>query len=82
LQEGGEEVIVKCGRKEYDLNSKDVIMYNGACYQIITREVRNGWFTYPPRIPTAKAIKMIKDGRLKLAKSNKGLEYYKIADPA
>jgi hypothetical protein len=40
---------VKIGRYEFDINEKDVILDNGACYQLITRRGRLvGWdFTTP-----------------------------------
>lgn len=34
---------LKCGRKVFDLVKGDRVMDNGACYQLITREVGAGW---------------------------------------
>ena len=79
-------MIVKCGRTEFDLNRSDDIMYNGACYQIVTRKNGIGFDSYPPKIAKAKAEKMIKDGDLvfdRLQKSdysNSELAYYKIKE--
>jgi hypothetical protein len=50
-------LIIKCGRKEFDLNENDEIMYNGACYQIITKKYREGWDELTPRIANAIAKK-------------------------
>lgn len=58
-------MIVKCGRDEFELNKEDIIMYNGACYQIITRKKYSGYNFIPPTIAKNKAIKLIKDGLLK-----------------
>jgi hypothetical protein len=50
---------IKCGRNEYELEDGDTVMDNGACVQLITREVRKGWQTYSPRVSKAafKAFK-------------------------
>ncbi|MFO1442857.1 hypothetical protein KDN24_06465 [Bacillus sp. Bva_UNVM-123] len=75
---------IKCGRDEFELNEKDIIMYNGACYQLLTREVRNGWHSHSPVLAKAKAEKLIKTGDLKEVKLEKSpykdnsLIYYSI----
>jgi hypothetical protein len=66
-------MIIKCGRREFDLNENDVIFDNGACFQITSQTYREGWTEYYPKIANAKAKKMIKDGELVLIKEN--LEY-------
>lgn len=33
--------------KNIQLNENDLILYNGACYQIVTKSVREGWYSYP-----------------------------------
>lgn len=58
-------MIVKCGRVEYELNEKDIVMYNGVCYQIRTRTVGYGYYSRCPIIAKSKAAKFIKDGLLK-----------------
>lgn len=45
---------VKCGRQIFEVTNKDLVLYNGACYQITTR----GYAL----IAKARAKKMIKDG--------------------
>lgn len=55
-------MIVKCGRKEYDLDENDEILFNGKCYQITTRKRSVGWFESPEIIAKGKAEKMVKDG--------------------
>lgn len=77
-------MIVKCGKIEYELNGKDIVMYNGACYQIITRKVGYGWNSSSPIIAKSKAIKLIKDGLLKKVNLNNApykedyITYYSI----
>lgn len=43
-------VTLKIGRNILTLGENDLILYNGACYQIVTKEVGNGWNTYHPVI--------------------------------
>lgn len=71
-------MIIKCGRKEIVLTEKDVIMYNGACYQITTQLKVDGWYSYPFKIANGKAEKMIKKGDLVNSKEEGGLTYYRI----
>ncbi len=59
---------VKCGRAEYDLNKDDEIMYNGACYQIITRLAKD---CSSPTIAKKRAKDMIKSGKLVLKEKRK-----------
>lgn len=55
-------MIIKCGRKEFEVNSSDLVMYNGACYQLVTKRISKGWHEWPPIIAKRTAAKMIKDG--------------------
>ena len=77
-------MIVKCRRREFVLDETDKIMYNGACYQIITKRYGQGFDQAIPVIAKAKAKKMIKEGSLVLDRVEKNtylknnLEYYKI----
>jgi hypothetical protein len=81
-------MIIKCGRREFNLNKDDVIFDNGACYQIKTRTYSEGFFKHYPVIASSKAKKMIKEGNLILVeesfqyKTSDGKEiwyrYYKV----
>jgi hypothetical protein len=55
---------IKCGREEFDLTAQDEILFNGACYQIITRRTGIGLNSYIPKIAKTTASKMIKNGEL------------------
>jgi len=44
---------IKCGRITYNLVDGDTILDNGACLQLVTRNVRNGWHTHSPRVSKA-----------------------------
>lgn len=39
--ERGFNGLIKCGRKYYEVSSEDLIMYNGACYQLILKRGNN-----------------------------------------
>lgn len=75
---------LKCGKNTYQLTERDVILFNGACYTLITRKERSGYFESSPTVAKAKAKKLIKDGFLKRVVfqnppfKGKELEYYKI----
>ena len=75
---------VKCGRREIILDEKDIIMFNGACYQIITKKIGVGWEATTPIIGKTKAKELIKNGLLKEVKfknppyKTESLVYYMI----
>jgi len=48
---------LKVGRGIFNIDENDIIMDNGACYQLITKEIGHGWNKYPPRV----SKKMFKD---------------------
>lgn len=76
-----EMINVKCGREEVELTENDEIMYNGACYQIVSR---GSFFKPNPILAKSKAEKLIKDGDLVLGREEKRsgmkLEFY-IVNP-
>lgn len=43
-------VKLKVGRDIIELDEKDLILDNGACYQIVTQKVRKGLDSYYPRM--------------------------------
>jgi hypothetical protein len=75
---------IKCGRNEYDLTDKDVIMFSRACYQLITRRTGTGWNESIPIVSKILVDKLIKQNKLVMFKvtgtpeKNNRLEYYKI----
>jgi hypothetical protein len=50
---------IKCGKNVYELEDGETVMDNGACLQLLTRDVRKGWQTRSPRVSKAafKAFK-------------------------
>lgn len=53
---------LKVGRNILDINEKDIILDNGACYQIITKEVGKLCETYSPIISKSFFSKLNKCG--------------------
>lgn len=53
---------LKVGRDILDINEKDIILDNGACYQIITKEVGKLCETYSPIISKSLFSKLNKCG--------------------
>lgn len=53
---------LKVGRDVLDINEKDIILDNGACYQIITKEVGKLWKAYFPVISKSLFSKLNKCG--------------------
>ena len=76
-------LLVKCGRCNFELTLEDKIMYNGFCYQIITREIGIGRNTSIPKIPKNKAENLIKEGKLVFSHKEMRtieVEIFKIVD--
>jgi hypothetical protein len=70
---------IKCNRKVFNLTDKDVILFNGACYMLLTQTYRSNYTNINPTIAKAKAQKMIKDGILEMYNSNGMMKYYRLA---
>lgn len=43
-------VKLKVGRNIFDIDDNDLILDNGACYQIITKEIRKGFDRITPKM--------------------------------
>ena len=43
-------VKIKLGHRIFDIDERDLILDNGLCYQLITQEVRDGYFTKSPTV--------------------------------
>ena len=51
-------------RKDYTITENDRIMFNGACYILISQKTRCGYGYAEPTVPKKYAEKWIKDGIL------------------
>ena len=56
---------IKFGRNVLEISARDAVLFNGACYQIVTKEVGGGWHGYPPIVSKKQAQEFIKKGILK-----------------
>lgn len=59
-----ETVTVKAGRNTFECNSSDKIMFNGACYILITRKVWLEWSSESPTISKTEFNRLKKLGVL------------------
>lgn len=55
---------VKMNFKNYTLTERDRVMFNGACYILITQKTRCGYGYGDPTVPKKYAEKWIKNGVL------------------
>lgn len=79
---------LKVGREIYDINKDDIVLFNGACWQLITRKVFNGWHEYSPTMSKTLCKKLLNKNILVLIKKEAeyvtasgeqmGLYYYKF----
>lgn len=64
---------LKISRKVFDITKKDVVLFNGACWQLITQTIFGGWHSYYPKMSKTMCEKFVKKGILIL--TNKKDEY-------
>lgn len=80
--------VLKIGRREVDINENDIVLFNGACWQLITRKITKGWNSFYPLMSIALCNKLIKKNVLCMVKKEReyttqdgqqmGLYYYKF----
>ena len=61
-------MIVKIGRNHFDITEDDVVLFNGAIWQLISQRIAKGWNHYVPVIGKTKAEKWKKAGAIYLVK--------------
>ena len=61
-------MIVKIGRNYFDITEDDVVLFNGAIWQLITQKIAKGWYHYSPVVAKNKADKWKKTGAIYLVK--------------
>ena len=79
---------LKFGRNVFDITDKDVVMFNGACWQLISQKIFDGWYNYSPKISKTMCEKFVKKGILVIYRKEQeyvtqdgrqmGLYYYKF----
>ena len=51
---------LKIGRRVFDIAEKDIVMFNGACWQLMTQTVRSGWYDCYPTVSKTLCEKLLK----------------------
>ena len=79
---------IKIQRKEFEITNKDIILFNGACWQLLTQKVFKDWNECCPTISKTMCEKFVKKDILVMVKKEKeyiasngkqmGLYYYKF----
>ena len=79
---------LKIGRNIFEITEKDVVLFNGAGWILITQKLFSGWSSYPPSMSKAICEKFVKKNILVMFKKEKeyltqdgkqmGLYYYKF----
>ena len=79
---------LKFGRNVFDITDEDVVMFNGACWQLISQKIFDGWYDYPPKVSKTMCEKFVKKGILVIYRKEQeyvtqdgrqmGLYYYKF----
>lgn len=79
---------LKIGRKTFEITEKDVVLFNGSCWQLISQKVYRDWHYYSPSMSKVLCEKLLKKDVLILVKSKDefttqsgkqmGLYYYKF----
>lgn len=79
---------LKIGKKVFDITEKDVVLFNGARWQLITQKIFSNYSYYSPTMSKIMCDKFVKKGILMMFKKEKeytkmdgkqmGLYYYKF----
>ena len=51
---------LKIGRQVFDITKNDVVIFNGACWQLMSRTVRSGWYDCHPTVSKTLCEKLLK----------------------
>lgn len=55
---------IKCGRKEFKVDENDVLLFNGACWQLVTKKVRSGYGFAIPTVSKTLCNKLLKEKKI------------------
>lgn len=70
-------VELKIGRRTFNITNNDVVMHNGACWQLISQTYFNGWNSATPVMSKTMCEKFVKKNILVHYKTS---EEYETAD--
>lgn len=59
-------MVIKCGRREFTVTSKDLILDNGACYILITQTYFDNWAKQYPTVAKGTFKNLLKTGAIQL----------------
>lgn len=66
---------IKCGVRTFNCTSKDLILDNGACYQLITQSYFDGLHSATPKVAKTLFKKLLKDGKIRKSKKRYATGY-------
>ena len=58
---------IKCNRRTFTVTEEDLILDNGACYQLITQEYNKDFDRYYPRVSKTLFRQLLRDGSIQLS---------------
>jgi hypothetical protein len=56
---------IKCGRRTFNVTNEDLILDNGACYQLITQKYFQDWYYHTPVVSKTLFKKLLKYGKIR-----------------
>jgi hypothetical protein len=72
---------IKCGVRTFKVTNEDLILDNGACYQLITKNYFKDWYYHTPIVAKTLFNKLLKEGKIRKSKKKyksglaSGIEY-------
>lgn len=52
---------LKIGRRTYTITESDNVLFNGACYLLVSQQYQSGWQKISPQLSKAKAERYFKE---------------------
>jgi hypothetical protein len=59
---------IKCGKRTFNVTSKDLILDNEACYILITQTFYKDWCNQHPSVSKTLFKKLLKEGKIRKSK--------------
>lgn len=80
---------IKCGRKEFEVDENDVLIFNGVCWLLVSKKERCGYGFTTPTVSKALCNKLLKENKIYMFRREReyitsdgqqmGLYYYRFA---
>lgn len=55
---------LKCGREEFEVNENDVLLFNGCCWILTTKEIYRSYHKVCPTVSKTVCNKLIKENKI------------------